>query len=223
MREDGRLREEPEAGTGAVRPNQRVDGRRERLAVGRVEPGSLDHGPGRLAANDAAAIEEILDRALGLRIEIGLHESLRHAAEQPDTGGVAQWLDETVGVGRGPVQRVQDRHGFDAKALFHTTREPGRHARRPGVEYARGWNDDDVRSRATGKRHEYGSDRAVHADATLQNEGAVYRPVRRRGLTAERADAASKEDDRKTDDSGVARYRPSAGRGRSLRFNVNDF
>ena len=141
VRKYRRPRQQPKSAT-AVGLYQRANLRRE-LVVRRIRPGGLDHCPGRLATQDAAAVQQFMDRTFGFCAEIGVDHAFREATKNPHARGASEWLNEAVRIGYRAVERVQHVDLGHAEFLLHATRESGNHSGGAGVADARRRNDDN--------------------------------------------------------------------------------
>ena len=137
---------------------------------------ALNGGAGRTAADDAAALEDLVEFAEGERVGVGVHDIPLASAVEPDGVGVAQDLGELLGVGDFRIVRVQHEDVGEA-ALF-----PGGEdlllvvdadaAVRVSVA-AGGGDDDDLRVESAGLVDECFDDPgAVGGAAALDHQGS---------------------------------------------------
>ena len=88
--------------------------------------------PADAAADHAAAGQNGLDLALGARAHVGVDQPPLPAAAEPDPARGLEWSDKRLGVGFGPIARVQHGHVLHAETagrssvprLFTSTSSP---------------------------------------------------------------------------------------------------
>ena len=76
---------------------------------------ALDRRAGGAAADDAAALEDLVELAVGQRVRVGIDDVPLASAVEPDGVGVAQDFGELLGVGHLRIVRVQHPHVLQAQ------------------------------------------------------------------------------------------------------------